>query len=97
MKLDEHHMRLIAVGASVAANCLQCLETNLTKAIECGADEDEIQQSIWVGRTVRKGAASKLDDFATIILNKMAIPVEMGEKGCQCSEKSRQDKGGQNG
>ena len=64
MKLDEHFMRLIAIGASVAANCEQCLEINLARAIECGADDDELAQAIWVGRMVRKGAASNLDKFA---------------------------------
>jgi AhpD family alkylhydroperoxidase len=62
MKLDEHAMRLIAIGASVAANCQVCLDTNLARAKECGADTDEITQAIWVGRMVRKSAASKMDE-----------------------------------
>ena len=56
MKLDEHIMRLIAIGASVAGNCQPCLEINLARARECGADEPEIAQAIWVGRMVRRGA-----------------------------------------
>lgn len=65
MKLDEHYMRLIAVGASVAANCQQCLEINLARARECGAEEAELAQAVWVGRMVRQGAAAKLDEFAS--------------------------------
>jgi AhpD family alkylhydroperoxidase len=68
MKLDEHYMRLIAVGDSVAANCQQCLEINLARARDCGADDDELAQAVWVGRMVRKCAASKLDEFASNLL-----------------------------
>ena len=64
MILDERVMRLIAVGASVTANCQPCLQINVTKALENGADEQEIAAAIEVGRMVRKGAASKMDQFA---------------------------------
>ncbi|MCQ3928918.1 MAG: carboxymuconolactone decarboxylase family protein [Chloroflexi bacterium] len=64
MKLDNRTLRLIAVGASVSANCQPCLQTNVTKALESGADEQEIIEAIEVGRMVRQGAASKLDELA---------------------------------
>jgi len=38
MKLDNHTLALIAVGASVSANCQPCLERNLRTALKCGAD-----------------------------------------------------------
>lgn len=64
MKLDHRTLRLIAVGASVSANCQPCLQTNVTKALESGADEQEITEAIEVGKMVRQGAASKLDELA---------------------------------
>ncbi len=36
MKLDEGTLWLIAVGASVSANCLPCLEHNVKQALACG-------------------------------------------------------------
>ncbi len=39
MKLDIRTQKLIAVGASITANCQPCLEHHLTKALESGADE----------------------------------------------------------
>ena len=63
MKLDDRTIRLIAVGASISANCQPCLEANVSKALENGADEQEISESIEVGKMVRKGAASKMDIF----------------------------------
>ena len=84
MKLDEHIMRLIAVGASVAANCEPCLETNLTRAKECGADETELAQAFWVGRMVRKGAASKMDEFISILVNPAPETTNITKEDCTC-------------
>jgi AhpD family alkylhydroperoxidase len=82
MKLDEHYMRLIAIGASVACNCQPCLEINLSKAKECGAEETEITQAIWVGRMVRRGAASKMDEFIPSLIQKAPIPTTDADCGC---------------
>ena len=72
MKLDERTLRLIAIGASITANCQPCLQANVTKALECGADEQEIIEAIEVGKRVRKGATAKMDEFA-ISLNHPAL------------------------
>ena len=72
MKLDSHTLALIAVGASVTANCQPCLEHNYGAALETGADGQEIAEAIEVGKRVRQGAAAKLDKFA-IGLNDAAL------------------------
>ncbi len=64
MKLDARIQELIAVGASVTANCQPCLQYHSTKAIENGAGADEVAEAIEVGKAVRKGAAGKFDKFA---------------------------------
>lgn len=64
MKLDNRILELIAIGASVAANCQPCLEYNVGKALSYGADSQEIAEAIEVGKRVRQGAASKMDKFA---------------------------------
>lgn len=85
MKLDERMMRLIAVGASIAANCQPCLQTNAAKALESGANEGEIAEAIWVGKMVRRGAASKMDEFATSM--NLAVPQTASslDEGCKCT------------
>ncbi len=55
---------LIAVGASVTANCQACLKTAVTNAQETGVDKKEIQEAMAIGRVVRKGAFGKMDKFA---------------------------------
>jgi AhpD family alkylhydroperoxidase len=86
MKLDRRTLRLIAVGASVSANCQPCLQINLDKARECGADEGELAEAIQVGRMVREGAASKMDGFASDLLPVFSSAVEADGEGCACAQ-----------
>jgi AhpD family alkylhydroperoxidase len=83
MKLDERTLRLIAVGASITANCQPCLQINVTKALECGADKQEIADAIQVGKMVRQGAASKMDKFASG-LDYAALSASAANGGCGC-------------
>lgn len=64
MPLEERMKELIAVGASVTANCLGCVEFHVAKARGAGADDEEIEEAIRVGKLVRRGAANKFDAFA---------------------------------
>ena len=59
---------LIAIGASVTANCIPCLRFHLQQARKAGATPDEIQKAVGVGRMVRKGAAGKWDEEAESLL-----------------------------
>ena len=60
---------LIAIGASVTANCVPCLRFHLQQARNAGATPDEIQKAVGVGRMVRKGAAGKWDEEANALLS----------------------------
>ncbi|MBI5929653.1 MAG: carboxymuconolactone decarboxylase family protein [Chloroflexi bacterium] len=86
MKLDNRTLRLIAVGASVTANCQPCLQTNVAKALESGADEQTIMEAIEVGKMVRQGAASKLDELANRW--KQGNLVMDNAEGCGCQSLS---------
>jgi len=59
--LDNKVKELIAVGASVAANCHPCVKYHVGKAREMKVAEDQIRQAIEVGQMVRKGAAGQMD------------------------------------
>ncbi len=84
MKLDDRTKGLIAVGASITANCQPCLQSTVTMALQNGADEQEIAEAIEVGKMVRKGAASKVDKCAASL--NQAVPSTAGEAngGCGC-------------
>jgi AhpD family alkylhydroperoxidase len=84
MKLDAHTMRLIAVGASVSANCQPCLQINASKALEEGLSEQEIAEAIEIGRRVRQGAASKMDKFAADLNQAVPLAASAADGGCGC-------------
>jgi AhpD family alkylhydroperoxidase len=86
MKLDNQTKRLIAVGASVSANCQPCLQINITKALEEGIQGEDIEEAIQVGRLVRQGAASKMDKFASSLEQLVPMPAAASDGGCGCKE-----------
>ncbi len=61
--MDVKTKELIAIGASVTANCKPCLEYHVAEAKENAATDEEIAEAIAVAQMVRKGAASKMDEF----------------------------------
>ncbi|MBI5353091.1 MAG: carboxymuconolactone decarboxylase family protein [Chloroflexi bacterium] len=85
MKLDNRTIELIAVGSSITANCQPCLQYHAKKALENGADEQEVAEAIEVGRLVRKGATSNMEKFIASL--SQAVPSAAGEAGggCGCS------------
>jgi AhpD family alkylhydroperoxidase len=46
MKLDNRITELIAVGASITANCQPCLQYHASEAQKSGADEEELLQAM---------------------------------------------------
>jgi len=75
---------LVAIGASVTANCQPCLQYHVGKALETGATEQEISEAVEVAKAVRKGAGYKMDKFAAQIFNSAGIAVKTSEQGCGC-------------
>ena len=72
MTLDNRITELIALGASVAANCPSCVEYHGRKAVESGIDPDDVAQAIAIGRNVRKGATANVDQVTDELLQKNA-------------------------
>lgn len=87
MRIDERTIRLIAVGASITANCQSCLLINITIAREKGVTDVEIADAIEIGKMVREGAATKMDKF-TINLGKGILQAaDQTNKVCECNSK----------
>jgi AhpD family alkylhydroperoxidase len=61
--IDIKVKELIAIGASVSANCQPCVKYHVGKAREMKIDKTEIQQAVEVGQMVRKGAAGQTDEL----------------------------------
>ena len=85
MKLDKKTRRLIAVGASISANCQPCLQINAAKALEEGITQEEIAEAIEIGKMVRQGAASKMDKFILSLSAAVPVPAIGTDGGCGCN------------
>ncbi|MDH4238230.1 MAG: carboxymuconolactone decarboxylase family protein [Phycisphaerae bacterium] len=66
--MDVKIKELIAIGASVSANCHPCVKYHVDKARELAIDDDEIRQAIEVGKMVRKGAAGEMDKLISALV-----------------------------
>ncbi len=65
--MDVRIEELIAIGASITANCKPCLKFHVAKAKESGAEDQEIARAIEMGLKVRKGAASQMDELVSTL------------------------------
>ncbi len=65
---DDKMTELVAIGASVAANCHPCVKFHVAKAREVGVSKEEIAEAVSVGKMVRKGAAGKMDELISELL-----------------------------
>jgi len=68
MSMDDRTKKLIAVGASVGANCHPCLEYHVGRALELGIDRSEIMEAVEVAKGVRRGATTSMDKLALKLL-----------------------------
>ena len=61
--LDAKMKELIAIGASGACNCHPCVKFHTGKANEMNVEPELIKQAVEVGKMVRKGAATQMDEL----------------------------------
>jgi len=55
--LDRKTAELVAVGAATALTCEHCLEAHMTRAMEAGADVDEIMDAILIAGAISESSA----------------------------------------
>ena len=63
--MEDRTRELVAIGASITANCQPCLRSHVEKAIRCGASPEEVAAAMDIGSRVRKGAAAKMDEVSS--------------------------------
>ncbi|MHC5165320.1 MAG: carboxymuconolactone decarboxylase family protein [Planctomycetota bacterium] len=82
MMVDIKTKELIAIGASVSANCQPCVKFHLDKAEKLKIAPEDIQAAIQVGTMVRGGAAGQMDQ----LLAELGMELDTGnipQKSCQ--------------
>ena len=85
--MDERMKKLVAVGASVGANCYPCLEYHIGKARDLGIQCSEIIEAVETAKAVRGGATAGIDRLALKLLGD-GVPGRSGESReapCCCS------------
>jgi len=84
--MDQKLKEMIAIGASVTANCIPCIRFHFNRAQEVGLATDEIRAAVQVGKMVRAGATKKWDEEITKLLAEDAgsAPQQIAA-GCGCS------------
>ena len=85
--MDDRIKKLIAVGASVGANCHPCLEYHVGRALAFGIDKSEITEAVNVAKAVRGGATASMDNLALKLLGneRPQQSCESRELSCCCS------------
>jgi AhpD family alkylhydroperoxidase len=81
MKIDDKTRELIAIGASIGANCQPCLQYHVARARRLGADTQEMADAIEIGKQVRKGAGAKMDAHAANLAGAVSS-VDVGKVCC---------------
>jgi AhpD family alkylhydroperoxidase len=83
--MDERTKKLIAVGASVGANCHPCLEYHIGKALDSGIERGEILEAVETAKAVRGGATASMDALALKILSgEDPSPSPGKQESCRC-------------
>ena len=67
--LDTKTQELISIAASLVAKCQGCIEGHLKKALQAGATEEEISETISIAAAINAAAIIDLTDIAATNMN----------------------------
>ncbi len=60
--LTTQQEELVAVGASIAANCIPCLRIHFSRALEAGATLEQIRAAVAVGQAVKNAPSRHISE-----------------------------------
>ena len=85
--LDNKTRQLIAVGASMASNCVSCLHQHYNAAMAAGASVEEIIEAIKIGEVTKAQPSAQIKQEIVMLLNEQGNPFPShhgGKKSCGC-------------
>jgi len=68
MPLDEKTKELVALGASLAGNCLPCLKYHYKKCRELGIAVDDLDEALEMAKTVKEVPIKKIYQLSNSLL-----------------------------
>jgi AhpD family alkylhydroperoxidase len=80
--MDAKTRELVAVAASLAGACHDCLRRHVAEARRCGAGDAEIREALGIGRAVRLAVSLDTDALAEALLASPELAVVSADCGC---------------
>ena len=68
--LEPKITELIAIGSSIAGNCLPCLRYHFAEAIKLGVSIDEIQEAVKIGKAVKERPINDIYKLAEDLISR---------------------------
>lgn len=77
---------LVAIGASIASNCMPCLKAHIDKARELGASDEDMAHAVAIGQAVKQIPAQAILELADRFLDNQ---VQGASQGCCTSSSTK--------
>jgi len=85
-ELNDRERELVAIGASIASNCVPCIEHHIPEARKAGLADSQISEAIQIADVVRRVPARKVLQAARISLEQMPSGrTTRAAAGCGCA------------
>lgn len=78
--LNQQVTELIAIGSSIAGNCLPCLRYHFAEAMRLGVSIDEIQEAIKIGKMVKERPINDIYKLADDLISREKEKINMEVK-----------------
>jgi len=86
-ELTDRERELVAIGASIASNCVPCIEHHVPEARKAGLGDGQIEEALRIADMVRRVPARKVLQAARAILEETSGgPAATSGRGCGCTE-----------
>ena len=84
MGLSAKEKELVAIGASIAGNCIPCLQWHYKKCIELGFSKEEMHDAFEMAKKVKEVPNNKIYEAAAKLNQSSAAEQKScsGESGC---------------
>ena len=70
-ELDRKTLELAAISASVAANCMPCLQYHFAAARKAKCTKPEIQSAIQIASFIKRQPDSEMEELAATLLKRL--------------------------
>lgn len=94
-QLTAQQRELVAIGASLASNCIPCIEFHVRKGLEAGLTNEVIHEAVEVADTVRQVPVRRVLETAATVLDsgRGSSQDANGKSTCECDDDAQVSEG----